>query len=211
MSNKKGIMLEFLVRLIIAIVFISGAIAIGRSFFRLTSQSGQSFDEVVTLIQEVQEGKAELLNGRLIMDTNTAIVGYNKDSEYVTRKIRAKNIPEAISIPLFYSVNRPSTIECELTKTCICLFKEGRLDIHSQFKNPICIELEGVTFVEKTKEFSHYDKKDLSKNNENLAQDKNVTQRYHSVYVQGYKKKISVCLESPCITDEMKRQIDASP
>ena len=53
--NKKAIMTEFLLRFIIAIVLVLFAIYIGRSVFRLSDESANSYTELVNKIKDIEE------------------------------------------------------------------------------------------------------------------------------------------------------------
>jgi len=107
-------MYEFLVRFIIAIVFVIAVFWIGKSFFRLTGEGLNSFNEVVGIVQTIQDG--ELKSTSLVMDKGTAVFAFSKDSDHIgvgATGIITGAYKEAMII------KRPGN--CGKGKACMCL------------------------------------------------------------------------------------------
>ncbi len=113
-NSKKAIMYEFLVRLVIAILFVSAAVMIGRSFFRLSDTSLDSYYELVNSIKEQDE---PIIAKPLIIDENTALIGLNSGADFI------KLIHSSRQNPFESYFYRPA--QCEKGKACLCLCRDG--------------------------------------------------------------------------------------
>lgn len=160
MKSKKGIMVELLLRIIIAIIFLWGAIAIGKSLFRVTSQGEQSFNNLVNLIENVKtEGGTLSMN--LIMDQKTAIYGFSKNADEIIRPKRGEtpsgkceNDKNCHSF-----VKRPPS--CDKGKVCICycskyeakkVFTDRIGGYEGTCKKPKCFNIDGIDFLSQISE-----------------------------------------------------------
>ncbi|MBW2988952.1 hypothetical protein KY358_01400 [Candidatus Woesearchaeota archaeon] len=117
-KKRRGLMTEFLLRLIIALLFFLSAIFLAKSLFRVTSGGEQSFNRFIEVIKETEEGGTRSMN--LIMDKGTAIYGFSKYSEEISigayERVTGR-YKKAIVI------KRPDN--CEDRKACVCLCQEG--------------------------------------------------------------------------------------
>lgn len=126
MFKKKGFMFEFLVRLIIALVFLFGALFILKSMFRLSSTAEESFNELAELIDTIEEDNR--MSIALVMDKGTAIAIFNKDKKglyfqtgrfFSGRGVNDVWLPEGHT----YYMKKP-TDQCLDYSACICLCKK---------------------------------------------------------------------------------------
>ena len=220
-NNKKAIMYKFLVRLIIGIfVFISVMTIASNIFLRTSDKALDSYRDLVGFVQEVNENEGDfLMQGKTLhMDKDTYIVGIDKNVDYF--EVRGKNI-----LKNGVAFIKPSKFK---DKSVICLCREYESDVGSRFPKvggdwffncveSFCSDLdvdflpiytkEGekgeVDFIEgfvlqrgillakeKTKPIKNFAISDLP--------------RLSAVYVEKYKDLITVCTESPCISEEMK-------
>ena len=123
--NKKAIAYEFLLRLIIAILFVGAALYIGKSLFRLTGSGFDSYLGFVSEANRLENGQFKELG--VDFDKNTAIIGFSKDAEqfecYNCISPSVDNKPRAI-------FKKPIKPECK-NRACICLCREGLSDKES--------------------------------------------------------------------------------
>ena len=223
--NKKAIMYEFLVRMIIALVMIVAAIAIGRSFFRISNQGTNSFNEFVGILQNIEDGSQESMT--LAMDKGTAIIGFGQGA---TQVIRA-NYPGtgnqypptlktcATNQECHSFVNRPPS--CPIDIACVCICKDY---IENKFKvgceDTTCQEIRGRNFSESiSEEKLHVESVKFSSTIYNgfvferrktsdkgyrdepyglLSQPKGPP-RLRGVYIQRKGDIVSACFNPPCI------------
>src|SRR3989338_4287337 len=113
--NKKAIAYEFLLRLIIAILFVSATLYIGKSLFRLTGSGFDSYLGFVSTINSLEDGQFKEVG--VDFDKETAIIGFNSDAErfecYDCAAPSIDNRPRAI-------FEKPRNDECK-DGACICL------------------------------------------------------------------------------------------
>lgn len=122
-KNKKATtMYEFLVRLVIAVVFVLFAISLAKSLFSFSNEAEDSFYNLISLIEEVSQGKEGLTDSMaLVMDKKTSILLFNKDSDY----IKYIAVEENFLNKFFGHKGKAELIEkpknCPEDKSCICL------------------------------------------------------------------------------------------
>lgn len=229
--KKKAIMLKSIVRIIIVIIFLSSAVALGKSIIRVRGQSERSFNELVKLIEKINiEGGTESMN--LVMDKNTALIGFTSNSEYI------KNTRKYTGTKHYFW--RPN--HCEKNKACVCLCKSGWEKLSENPKdNPhnvpneyecekiICKSIDSVNFMStiKSEDFGAYVGNPFDLDVEDLegvyeleggfiylrTTDTGMgfpgwSTRNNQIYVEGYGNIGGVCFELPCISKELKKQID---
>jgi len=249
-------MLEFVVRLVIALVMVITVIAIAKSCFRISSEATGSYTELVTVIDEIQEG--ELRSKPIILDKGTAIFGFSKNSEKISltnRGIITKEDKPAITI------DRPSACEKDAACLCLCSSKWGRKkalsfphemvcngniycqnideidfiqeqdlkdfgvdikDFYSYFKlvGGFTFERYNKDFLDDYAEFESYflplftgikainPREDLPSLHGSVSPIV-FDERVRTIYIQRYQDKVAVCFNSPCITEEIKQELDA--
>lgn len=130
--NNKAIAYEFLLRLIIAILFVIAAIYIAKSSFRLTDAATNSYIKLQNKIIEIGEpgNNGKKIQIGIDMDKNTAIFGFSKNSQEIERLISGKNINVLCEADKTQScrafLKRPES--CEKGKSCICFCREYEVD-----------------------------------------------------------------------------------
>lgn len=112
--NRKAIMVDFLVTVLLAIIIFAPACYISSTFFRLSDQAKESFTNFIGTAQKISEtGKeGEPKSEFLVLDKETAIVFFEPKYSEV----------EVIFGGEKYLFNRPS--QCQLDQNCVCLFRE---------------------------------------------------------------------------------------
>src|SRR3989338_1727707 len=123
-KNKKAIIVEALMRIIIMIILIVLVVNIiykvGRQIGIFGGGVGQeSFENLVNEINLLSE--AESKQAILYMDEGTAVIGFSKN----TKEFRCYGCPQAfLSNAILYSIQKPSNNDCQ-DKPCICLCLYG--------------------------------------------------------------------------------------
>jgi hypothetical protein len=116
--GKRGIMVKFLLTLIIAIIIFVPACLFVSNVFRLSSQANENFGEFVqeigNLAEKGREGETESF--QLIMDEETAIVGFNKNSS----KVESCEKKSESGKVFCGHWPKPDTDECK-GESCVCL------------------------------------------------------------------------------------------
>ena len=237
-NSKKAIMYEFIVRLVIALVMVTSAILIGKSFFRLSDEALDSYNELVKEIGDIKEG--ELRSMPLIMDKETAMIGFSKNSPSL-KKIWWKYL-EGLYLKREAYFKRPNS--CSINNSCLCLCREGwestyidESTTEYSCEKIICNDFQ-TDFLKKMTEQEFglitEDQSDvvLSKNGKFPADSENLedphfptgflfvrdvtyshfpekTERRFTTYFERYKNKIGICFKSPCFSEQTKKEIDA--
>lgn len=226
LTNKKAdtTALEFFVRFVFAIILVLTAISMVKSFFNLTSQAENSFYDLSKTISEIKPD--ELNSFPLVMDRGSVIIGFAKQADFVATKLSVVNT-------LSY-IKRISS--CEQGKACLCLCRsnyeqgqsqklsetdfanEGNLNQYnidpssksdfsvSEFVcqgELLCKSIDSIDFISAADPEKIY--RDFSGF---LVQSGNFQARTNSVFIQRYKNTVAVCFKSPCITEDMKKEID---
>lgn len=124
-KDKKGLALEALLRITIAVVLAYIAIFhIGKPAAEAafgSNDASQSFDRFVNEINSLQEGPGK--QSLVDIDEGTALIGFTKNGKefrcYVCDQVYAfsSNIP-------FYSIQKPANEQCN-GKACVCLCLKG--------------------------------------------------------------------------------------
>lgn len=112
--NRKAIMVDFLVTVLLAIIIFAPACYVSSTFFRLSDQAKESFTTFIRAAQKLSEtGKeGEPKSEFLILDKETALVFF--EPKYSEVKI--------VSSGNKYLFNRPN--QCPSDHNCVCLFQE---------------------------------------------------------------------------------------
>lgn len=113
--NRKALAYEFLLRLIIAILFVSAAIYIGKSLFRLTDSGLDSFNKFVFTADNLKDGQFKELG--VDFDKGTAIIGFSEDAE----KFESSSIFDKFDKAI---LKKPQNSECK-SGACICLCRKS--------------------------------------------------------------------------------------
>jgi hypothetical protein len=218
--NKKAdieIGWEFIVRLIIALVLAFSACAIATKFFRLSDEAQESYSNLITFIEDLDPG--ELKSQPIRLDKQTALLGFE---------------PNSTEIKIYYNVewgavSRKFVFQrlpaCKTDKSCLCLCTEfERTDAvlntgYFDCKKAMCRNFDNLIFVD---EMCTPEQEDCVLEVDNgfaavraikygwsqtLASTKDP--RIRTIYAQNYKGTTYLCWNSPCISEEMKKEIDA--
>lgn len=223
-TNKKGIMVEALVIIIITSIMAVSILISVKSCFRLTSQAEQSFNKLVELIERVyREGGTESM--RLIMDRKTALIGFTSDADKVVHQdlLNTKN----------HYLDRPTS--CESNKACLCLCtsisrgsdepsldEERYWNYEYECKKIKCNSFKSIDFLNSIDEddFGSYPSGIDPLKSGNYYRLLNgfihtrkgpdtfpgIPTRNNQIYVENHKNIISVCFKSSCISEEMKNE-----
>jgi len=138
--NKKGIMLQFLVTVILAIIIFFPACAITSKLFGVGGQAEESFDSFVKEVKDLAKNGAidEQREFILILDLNTLILAYNADQD-----IRmCLNTPGGAED---CTVSKYPEQECS-GKSCLCLCGEYSTEVEQTMTaNPSDITTGDIT------------------------------------------------------------------
>ncbi len=120
--GKKGIMIQFLVTLLLAlIIFIPACYIASNVFFRTSKQAKDNYADFVKGLNDFNEqGQVgEKKSILLIMDEATAIVYFQKNVQKAVIEVEAK-LPYTD-----YSIEILKPGQCDDTKNCLCLLRES--------------------------------------------------------------------------------------
>ena len=229
--KKSNAMLSFLLWTVVALVFFfsfSACSKPGSKFFGLSDKSIGSYTNLIGIIEpgnknSVKEG--ELTSTSFTMNKKSVVVGFSKDDN------RFENhYLEGSKDEIKFEFLKPVNVEkgCEVGKACVCLCKGFELDKDTNPKSAepcdplICNSVEGIDLLSEKVVRRHdngqpkYSWKggflihmDISDSEDvNGMEKNNIATR--TFYIQRHKNVVGVCLQSPCITDDAKAQIDAS-
>jgi hypothetical protein len=210
--NKKAITLKFLVTLILGILLFGSTAVVFSQCFRLSDKGSESFGELVENIQAMEKRvEGEIESSVLIMDKETAIIGFNKTSERVVFD------DERIGS---HSFERPA--RCAENKACLCLCRKGfelkskiaqfELEYICDETSISCPPLENIDFPSKIsdKDFGViYPEKAYPRTYEfsggflfvrkPLGGFPSFESREAAVYLERYKEGVALCFDPPCI------------
>jgi hypothetical protein len=139
--SKRGIMLEFLTRFLLALIIFIPVVMIGCSLFRLSDKAKNSYYGLIQEIKDLDEG--EQTPYVLHMDKGTFIAGFNKNVDELIFKITYG--PGGPPEPIFeFTIPKPTG--CASTRACICLcqnvdrdkFKKKRVEYDVICQKAIC-------------------------------------------------------------------------
>lgn len=119
--NRKGIMLQFLVTVILAILIFAPACVFLSKFFRLSEQAEGSFNEFAAVLASFNAGKKDKDSFPLKIDPETAVVYFEPQQEKVFLFIEGAGSGRADSGDVYFT--RPDRCS-DKTKSCLCLFQE---------------------------------------------------------------------------------------
>ena len=120
--NKKAIVVEALMRIIIAVVLVVIVFNIGKKVALAIFGGGDALQSFENLAQEINSFRGiESKQTFLSMDEGTAVIGFSKN----TKEFRCYGCPQAFSpTPFYYSIQKPSNDNCN-GKPCMCLCLKG--------------------------------------------------------------------------------------
>ncbi len=244
--NKKAIMLEFLIRLIIAIVFIGSAFYIGSKLFRLGDKGYDDYNKLTNLIDEMKVS-GEIRSLSLSMDQDTAIVGFSSNDDYSVSRYRLP-YPAGQVIFIFRRSDFPACIK-DKSKSCVCLVTKPKFDKYGKIDSTTEAGLGGrdddldkevyksLQIYYKPEEESKFYCADvdadinfqcdleekpndefscshgfvlergIAKRSTEYPQYLN-SDRTRGIYLENYQGKVIICLNSPCLSDITKKEID---
>ncbi len=148
-KNKRGIMVKFLVTILITIIVFAPAIAFVSKLFYQEEQANKSFDNFADKFKTFASG-TETKGGPevLIMDQDTSILGFEKDTKvyykYISYKLKlitgggtSGKVEE--TYPLYKVTSDYPKTECE-GESCICLCKDIKRTA-TEKENPYTLKL----------------------------------------------------------------------
>lgn len=117
--DRKGIMLEFLVTVILALLIFTPTCIFTSKFFRISQQAGENFHAFVDELEAFAQDEQRLSKTAvLIMDEETVIIGFNKPQPVVT-------CVEGLYLHMCKEWEVPNVQEC--SGPCICLIRKMKL------------------------------------------------------------------------------------
>ncbi len=121
MKTKRGIMVQFLVTIILAlIIFVPACYVSSKILFRTSEQAKDNYVEFVKQLTEFAE-KAKFGEQKsilLIMDTATAAVYFEKGNREVVVNVDSQ-------LRLDYAIHLQKPGQCDDNKNCLCLFRKS--------------------------------------------------------------------------------------
>lgn len=125
--NKKAIMVDFLVTILLAIIIFAPACYVSSTYFRLSDQSKQNFMNFVDTVKEVEKTTDSHKTALLILDEGTAIIYFEPAQTKVTVSAVGSGIYADNSHTLI--LVKPSA--CVPDKGCLCLFRDPDYEVSS--------------------------------------------------------------------------------
>ena len=122
--NNKGIALEFLVTILLAIIIFIPACLTISNYFRLSDQAKDSYSGLLNDIQTVQQDQSASVLNLFILDANTAAVYFEpaKDAQLYIQGLGDIDNPTAAATGNYLvTVKRPA--ECLDNQQCLCLLR----------------------------------------------------------------------------------------
>lgn len=228
--NNRAIAYEFLLRIILAILFVGGAIyigsSIGKSFFRLTGSGLDSFIDFAYDVTNLENGQYKDIS--VDFDKGTAIIGFSKDAkQFECHKCLSTNVDPESEFPTAF-FKKPQNEECK-DSACICLCRKGLADddvaegVKSfSCEHLICRALNNLNIIDEYSAagmlsdfINPYWKggfvygRNMGIELSNLASNyaKNTPRTIH-LRAENYMNFISVCQEEKCFSEEDRKLID---
>lgn len=224
--KKADLMLTFLFWGILGLVIFIPSILWASQFLKLSNKALESYNKLGELINLVKDG--ETLSMGYYMDKKSIIVGFSRDSNRFENHEYRYGIDRKIPDQIDFVLNRPN--ECKNQKACICLCCNIKIEQKTKpytaicnkcGKEPACKSFDNIDILsEKIVRrygngkpqnswkggFLHLRDVPVAVVVNGLGQNEVGTRTF---YVQRYKNIVDVCLNSPCIIDELKEQIDS--
>src|SRR3990167_3160958 len=129
-NNKKAISYEFLLRLIVAVIFVGAAVIVFMQLFgkdnAITNEAKNSYAKFQKMIEEIGNpanvGSSKSVP--LVMDDRTAIYAFSKESDAIKRvwSIEDLNAICKDGPPCLAFIKRPES--CEKGKSCLCFCQD---------------------------------------------------------------------------------------
>ena len=134
--NKRGIMVQFLISLLLCLMIFIPACYLVSGIFRTSEQAEDNFSEFVEELNKFAKlGQAgEQKSNLLIMDEQTAIVYFEKTAQEVVVDVDAK-LPNND-----YSIHLMKPGQCDDSSNCICLLRDTEFET-TLFENVSVTEL----------------------------------------------------------------------
>lgn len=219
---KKSQMLSFLFWTVLALIIFVPTVLFASKFLNFNTKLQEDFNNLVGAIDSLQNPlqDGEIRSTGFYLEDKSIIAGFAKNSKQFENHeyFYDRTNPDAT----VFILNRPSS--CESQKACICLcknfdFKVTGADVYTpECEKPICKSFDNIDFLhEKVVRTYGNGKPQFSWKGgflhlrnvpavaNGLEQNQIGTRTF---YIQKYKNFIDVCLNSPCITDDIKEQIN---
>ena len=218
--KKADFMLSFLFWLLVGLIIFIPTSIWASQFLKTSDKTFDSYHNLIELISTVKDG--ETFSMSFYLDKKSVITGFSKDStrfenhEYIYDR---KNPDEVVAV-----FDKPSA--CLSQKACICICEEASLDQKTKPYSLTCNKKSDCTpfndidiLSEKVVRtygngkpqnswkggFLHL--RDVPAVANGLVQNQIGSRTF---YVQRYNGVVDVCLSWPCITEDIKKQIDAN-
>lgn len=219
--NKKSIMFSFFLRLLIALIIFIPTVYFFSSLFRLSESALDNYNNLAEKVKEIAEIPGEYKESVVLrLDKDTAVLGFKKDSNElffygVGGRKKAGQQPIDFTNPLPHIPPGSKFIkpnECEEDKACMCLCQEVNTD--KTPKEPIecnrriCNSYDNINFISEKSKYLFAREKEIGGFIIERFSLLYREERLKSVYIHKYEDFISICLEQPCITDEMKDELE---
>ena len=128
MINKKAIMVDFLVTVLLAlIIFVPACIGISK-LFRTSEQAGQSYHDITGKLKDMDQQASPTTSTVLILDQDTAVVYFAPQQAAVQVYVEAVGSRESGgsgSGDYDVAIKRPASCD-SADKGCLCLFQESK-------------------------------------------------------------------------------------
>lgn len=121
--NKKAIMVDFLVTILLAIIIFAPACYVSSTYFRLSDQSKQNFMNFIDTVREVEKTTDSHKTAQLILDEGTAIIYFESNQKELVVDVDSE-FPNIDYQMIF--VNPPV---CSSGKGCLCLFRDPEFEL----------------------------------------------------------------------------------
>lgn len=121
--NKKAIMVDFLVTILLAIIIFAPACYVSSTYFRLSDQSKQNFIDFVDTVKEVEKTADSHKTALLILDESTAIIYFEPNQKELIVNVDAE-FPN-----IDYQLSFVNPLVCSPGKGCLCLFRSPEFEL----------------------------------------------------------------------------------
>jgi len=212
--NKKGIALGFLVTLILGLLIFGSTAFFFSRCFRLSDKGLESYEALVENIQAMEKKvEGEIEAHILIMDKETALIGFTKESELV-------QFDASIGGDSYFE--RPA--QCAENKSCLCLCREGfgdkelfdawNIEVICE-TSILCNSFENIDFPSKisSEDFglAHPQSYEFrggfmftrKRHGFTTIPKMEIGTREKAIYLERYKEGVALCFDPPCFKQDI--------
>jgi len=224
-KNKKArITLEFAIGIVLSILILIAVINIISGLFRLNDSSKQSFDNLVSVINDVSDDPAGTVKTTALrMDKETAVIGFPKNNKPLKFDVSGSEASNWAPGFKTLSFEKPISDEkCKKDEACICLCRhlekptDGKIKCKDNYL--ICENINEVDFPEFLPDnegpLTYFSRTNGFIISRGIFNDWRNTQ-FRTIYVEKYKgisgNIVAVCEsknleEGSCVSEEYKKQ-----